>query len=119
MKFYRGEWYHGELLFPGSDNVNPYALAYKTFSKSTKSQSIKFHKADYIATLTYQNKTILISVELPQEIRSHNIRIDSNSEYITKIIWPKLAGKGMTGLYVKSRNSDLNFQINGQNLSKN
>jgi hypothetical protein len=46
------------------------------------------------------------------------VKIDSGSEYYTKTIWPKVVGKGITGLYLQSRKSSLNFQINGTNLTK-
>lgn len=51
------------------------------------------------------------------EHESQYIKIDSSGEYIIKTIWPKMAGKGMTGIYMQSRKSSLNFQINGRNLS--
>ena len=114
----RGEWYNGEAFFPNGDNVNPYALAKKIFSKPDEAQKLKFPKADYIATLTYKNTVVTIPVEIPREIKSQNIRIDSSGEYIIKTIWPKIVGKGMTGIYMQSRKSSLNFQMNGRNLSK-
>ncbi|MBD1386356.1 hypothetical protein IDJ75_13815 [Mucilaginibacter rigui] len=52
------------------------------------------------------------------EHESQNIKIDSSGEYIIKTTWPKIAGKGITGIYMQSRKSSLNFQINGRDLSK-
>ena len=46
-----------------------------------------------------------------------NIQIDSTNKFVTKIIWPKIIGKGITGIYIHSLNSNLNFQMNGENLT--
>jgi hypothetical protein len=48
-----------------------------------------------------------------------NIHLDSTSNFITKTIWPKVTGKGTTGVYIQSRKSFLNFQMSGTNLSAN
>lgn len=48
---------------------------------------------------------------------SHHIQIDSTNKYIIKTIYPKKAGKGMTGIYLKSRSSSFDFQMNGVDLS--
>ena len=52
------------------------------------------------------------------ELTEENIHIDSTDNFITKIIWPKIVGKGTTGIYIHSRKSSLNFQMNGKNLSE-
>ena len=52
------------------------------------------------------------------EYQSQNVKIDSSGEYIIKTIWPKIDGKGKTGIYMQSRKSSLNFQMNGEDLSK-
>ena len=46
-----------------------------------------------------------------------NIHIDSTNNFVTKIIWPKIVGKGLTGIYIQSRKTNLNFQLNGRNLT--
>lgn len=51
------------------------------------------------------------------ESLEENIHIDSTNNFVTKIIWPKIIGKGITGIYIHSRKSSLNFQMNGKNLS--
>ena len=80
-------------------------------------QKNKFAKADYIADLTYQGKTIYLPITIPATIKSQNIKLDSNDTYVFKTIWPKIAGKGMTGIYIHSRKSSFDFQMNGYNLS--
>ena len=52
------------------------------------------------------------------ELTDENIHIDSTDNFVRKIIWPKITGKGTTGIYVHSRKSSLNFQMNGKNLSE-
>jgi len=80
-------------------------------------QKIKFPKADYVADLTYKGNTIYLPIEIPEEIKAQHIELDSNSSYVFKTIWPKVAGKGMTGIYIHSRSSNSNFQMNGGDLS--
>jgi hypothetical protein len=47
----------------------------------------------------------------------HNITTDTNGHYIVKTIWPKVTGKGMTGVFIQGRSSSFDFQMNGINLS--
>jgi hypothetical protein len=51
----------------------------------------------------------------PEEENSHT---DTSDKFIIKTLWPKITGKGMTGIYIQSRKSTFNFQMNGKNLSK-
>jgi len=51
------------------------------------------------------------------DAKSHIIKTDSSGKYIIKIIYPKISGKGMTGVYIKHKSSNSNFQMNGENLS--
>ncbi|MDB5118493.1 MAG: hypothetical protein JWQ79_3985 [Mucilaginibacter sp.] len=80
-------------------------------------QKRKFPKADYIADLTYKDSIIYVPIEIPVQIKSYHIKIDSTGKYIVKTIWPKVTGKGMTGIYIHSRSSNFNFQMTGVNLS--
>jgi hypothetical protein len=45
------------------------------------------------------------------------IRVDTTNKYIIKTVYLEIAGKGMTGVYIHSRSSTFNFQMNGVNLS--
>jgi hypothetical protein len=49
--------------------------------------------------------------------KNYNIKIDTTDKYIIKTLWPKVSEKGMTGVYIHSRSSSFNFQMNGKNLS--
>ncbi|MDN3579837.1 hypothetical protein [Mucilaginibacter flavus] len=82
------------------------------------SQKVKYATADYIADLTYNDSTIFVPIEIPTVIKMHNIKIDTIEKYVIKTIWPKIPGKGMTGVYFKSRNSRFNFQMSAADLSK-
>jgi hypothetical protein len=111
-----GQWYNGQLIY--ADSAISYSDATKTFLPSTSLKSYKFSKADYIAKLTYKKKTIYLPVTIPDVIKNQNIDTDTTEKYIIKTIWPKIPGKGMTGIYIQSKISSLNLQINGQDLPK-
>lgn len=49
--------------------------------------------------------------------KHYSILSDSTKEYVTKFIWPKTPGHGMTGVYIRSRKSTFNFQMNARDLS--
>lgn len=85
--------------------------------KPTIAEQKKYPKADYIADLAYKGETVLVPIQLPEEIKNENIQIDSNSNYVFKTIWPKSPEKGITGIYIKSRNSNTNFNLAGDNLT--
>ncbi|AYL94732.1 hypothetical protein [Mucilaginibacter celer] len=71
--------------------------SYKTKSEvslPTTDQKLKYPKADYIAKLTYKDSSIFVAIEIPPEIKMHNIQIDSTDSYIIKTISPKVPGKG-------------------------
>ncbi|RKR83893.1 hypothetical protein BDD43_4108 [Mucilaginibacter gracilis] len=74
--------------------------------------------ADYIADLKYKDSTIYVPIRIPQSIKSHNIRLDTTQQYIIKTIWPQTATEGKTGVYIKSRTSQLNFNMVGDGLSE-
>jgi len=95
---------------------DPCFNAKKYVHKPTPDQKNKFPKADYIADLTYKGETVAVPIQLPEIIKMHNIQIDSTDKYVIKTIWPKVAGKGMTGVYIHSRKSGFNFQMSGKNL---
>jgi len=86
--------------------------------KPTLEQIKKYPKADYVADLTYHDSTIHIPVELPLEITMENIKIDTTADNIIKTVWPKISGRGITGVYIKKRTSNLNFNMVGDNLSE-
>ena len=88
-----------------------------TISKPTKEQKLKFPASDYIANIKVNGKTTLVPITIPNLIKRHNVSIDTSTNYITKTIWPKVAGHGMTGVYIRSRKSTFNFQMNSRNLS--
>lgn len=96
---------------------DPCFNAKKQISIPTVEQKNKYPKADYIAELTYKSDKAIIPIEIPIAIKNHNLKIDTTVNYIIKTVWPKLPGAGMTGIYIHSRKSKLNFQMNAKNLS--
>ena len=86
--------------------------------KPTSQHKTKYPTADYMAEMTYRDSTINVPITIPAKIKAHYIQIDSNNKYVYKTIWPKTPGKGMTGIYIHSRTSSFNFQMNGRNLSE-
>lgn len=73
--------------------------------------------ADYLAELKYRDSTIYVPIRIPQSIKKHNIHIDTTDNYIIKTIWPQTIGEGTTGIYIKSRKSSLNFNMQGTDLN--
>jgi hypothetical protein len=52
-----------------------------------------------------------------EDAKIQNIKIDTNGNYITKTIWPKVNGRGLTGIFIRSSSSTFDFQMNGKDLS--
>jgi hypothetical protein len=84
----------------------------------TPAQKIKFPAADYIADITFKDSTIYVPIAIPDQIKSHNIKVDTTDSFIIKTIWPKEPSKGITGIYIKGKSSGLTFNMVGINLSK-
>jgi hypothetical protein len=74
--------------------------------------------ADYIAELKYSDSTIYVPIQIPGDIKDQNIKIDTTDKYIIKTVWPKVTENGTTGVYIKSRTSALNFNMQGSGLSE-
>lgn len=91
------------------------------YSKSISVPQGKWRKyypgADYLALLKYKDSTIYVPIRIPQSIKKHNIHIDTAGNFIIKTIWPQTPGDGTTGIYIKSRNSSLNFNMQGTDLN--
>ncbi|RKR83892.1 hypothetical protein BDD43_4107 [Mucilaginibacter gracilis] len=79
-------------------------------------EKIKYPKADYIAKLTYKDSAIILPINIPSEIKNHNIRIDSTNRYIIKTISPKVTGKGITAIYFYGKKDHLTFNLVAANL---
>ncbi|MES2107497.1 MAG: hypothetical protein V4577_02035 [Bacteroidota bacterium] len=111
----------GSIIFENiDDNENMPANPIDTtvdIAKPDDKQKVLHPKADFIATVNISGKVYFFPVIVPSIIKNHNIVISTNGDYIIKTIWPKIPGKGMTGVYIHSRKSSFNFQMNGQNLS--
>ncbi|GAA4341083.1 hypothetical protein GCM10023149_53060 [Mucilaginibacter gynuensis] len=50
--------------------------------------------------------------------KAYNIRIDSTDRYVVRTVWPKVAGKGTTGIHYKGSTSRFAFSVAGYNLIK-
>jgi len=96
---------------------DPCFNAKKLIHTPTSKQLIKYPNADYIAALIYKGDTTLVPIHIPATIKKQNIKVDSTDKYVVKIVWPKVTGNGMTGIYVHGRKSNFNFQMSGKNLS--
>lgn len=87
------------------------------FIKLKKEDHVKYSNADYIANIEFNGKSIHRLIYVPSEIKHHNIIIDTAGRYVKKTIWPKMAGHGMTGIYIYKQSSSFSFEMNGKNLS--
>ncbi|TFF35981.1 hypothetical protein [Mucilaginibacter psychrotolerans] len=114
----RGEWYFDQRLSTRVDLADHFQTDKKTFAEPTAAQKLQFPKADLMAYVTHVDSVFQIPIEIPAEIKTHNIVVDSTELYIIKTIWPKAAGKGMTGIYMQSRKTSLNLQMSGEDLPK-
>lgn len=97
--------------------ADPCMVAKKNTHLPTPQQHARYPTADYIADLVYQGQTTYVPIQLPDMIKSENIRVDTTDKYVIKTVWPKTAGKGITGIYIKSRKSRLNFNLESSHLS--
>ncbi len=98
--------------------VEPFIRPSTKIYLPTKRDLGKFKDADYLIDLTYKDSTITVGVTLPNDIRKHNIKIDTIGQYVIKTIWPKKTGEGITGVYYRKINSRFDLQINGKNLGE-
>ncbi|WP_207535686.1 hypothetical protein [Desertivirga arenae] len=99
-------------------HVEPFIRPEKRISLPTPEQRIKYSQADYIATLTNKDSSIIIPVSIPEVVKQHHIQVDTTDAYFIKTIYPKAGGKGMTGLYIRGRKNSLTFNIVGMNLDE-
>lgn len=98
--------------------VKPFIRPQTKIYKPTDKDLMKFKNADYLVSLTYKDSTITVGVTLPDDIRKHNVKIDTVDKFVIKTIWPKKTGDGMTGVYYRKLDSRFDLQINGQNLKE-
>ena len=68
-------------------------------------------------TLNFDCSLMGYANDLSELQKDENVKIDSTGNFIIKTIWPKITGKGSTGVYIHSRKSSSSFQMNGTNLT--
>lgn len=88
-----------------------------TFIKSYYNTNRKSPEVDYWAIVKYNGRVDTIPVNIPSEIKQENFKIDTIGKYIIKTIWPKVGGKGLTGVGIYKIDSDFTFNLGGNNLS--
>ena len=81
--------------------------------KPTDKDHEKHRLADFLVDLTHNDSTVTMVILLPENIKSHNISLDTVGNYIVKHISPKIPGKGTTGVLYTSLTSSTNFQLHG------
>ncbi|MFD0749351.1 hypothetical protein ACFQZS_04300 [Mucilaginibacter calamicampi] len=97
--------------------VEPYPVEkVQRIYKLSPSQKIEFPTADYMIDIVSNGEVKTIPLGIPLLTKRHNFKIDTTDKYIIKTLWPTVPGKGMTGIYIKSRTGKFNFQMNGINL---
>jgi hypothetical protein len=75
-----------------------------------------YRDADFLVELRHRDSVVTMPIVLPDEIRKHNIVVDTVGNYVRKLIWPKQPGHGTTGVYYKKLNGSFNLQISGTDL---
>ena len=102
---------------PSLVKVEPYPVEkIQRVYKLSPSQKTEFPNADYMIEIASRGEVKTIPLGIPLLIKRHNFKIDSTDKYIIKTLWPIKPGKGMTGVYIKSRTTKFNFQMNGIDL---
>jgi len=97
--------------------VDKSMLKVKKIIKPDAKQKREYPGADYIAIADYKGYTEELTIGLPVEVKRQFTQIDTTEKYIIKTVWPKIAGIGITGIYIHSRKSSFNFQMSAHNLS--
>lgn len=97
--------------------VEPSIIPQRKFYKPSEKQKIKFPKADYIAELSYKDSVITVPIFMPDYLKTHYITVDTTANFIVKMVLPKHASKGITGIFVRSLKGNLNFNLVGNDLS--
>lgn len=85
--------------------------------ESPKEVHLEINNNKYFAILSYRDTTIRHQILIDEEVDSHYFELDTISNFYRKIIYPKVPGKGMTGVYMKDLSSITDFQMNGKDLS--
>jgi hypothetical protein len=84
--------------------------------KPTEKDHVKHRLADFLVDLTHNDSTVTMVILLPEEIKKHEIKIDTINNYLVKHITPKTPGHGTTGVFYKSLSSTLTFEIHAVNV---
>lgn len=71
----------------------------------------------FSAILTYKDTLLTVKIEIPEEIKRYDIKIDTIDHYYRKLIRPRMGRSGMTGIYLEDLTSRFNFNLFGENLS--
>ena len=84
--------------------------------RPTEKDREKHHLADFLVDLTHKDSTVTMVILLPEEIKSHDITVDTVGNYVVKHIAPKQPGHGTAGAFYRSLSSTLTFQIHAKNV---
>jgi hypothetical protein len=84
--------------------------------KPTEKDHAKHRVADFLVDLTHKDSTVTMVILLPEEIRNHEIIVDTVDSYLVKHIRPKTPGHGTTGVFYKALDSTFTFQIHAVNI---
>jgi hypothetical protein len=81
-------------------------------------EKITFTDGRYKVILTYKDTIQEVSIEIPEKVKKYDFQIDTIGGYYRKIVKPKNGIDGMTGVYFQDLESSFNFNLVGENLSK-
>lgn len=68
---------------------------------SVKTDSILARGCDYVADCAYQEFRFQLPLTIPQEIKNHNVIVDTIDHHYRRLVWPKPSKKGVTGIYMR------------------
>lgn len=118
VKALQEEEYHKAKTNPAhkARKVEKSIVPTRRIYKPTEKDHAKHRLADFLVDLTHNDSTVTMVILLPEEIKNHEIKVDTVNDYLVKHITPKTPGRGTTGVFYKSLNSPLTLQIHATNI---
>ncbi|WP_158825661.1 hypothetical protein [Mucilaginibacter lacusdianchii] len=90
--------YLNKLKYPDVDWVETSVLNVRP---SVKTDSAFAEGCDYIANCAYRKFRFQLPITIPQEIKDHNVIVDTVDHHYRRLVWPKPGKKGITGVYMR------------------
>ncbi|QHT65655.1 hypothetical protein GXP67_02725 [Rhodocytophaga rosea] len=77
-------------------------------------KEIIFQDKQYKVILTYKDTVVQIGIQIPEDVKNHQVQVDTTGIYKRKLIRPREGKIGITGVYFEDLNSTFNFNLAGE-----